>query len=144
MAHHVSQSLLHPINVFFAKHNTNIKVNHDFSALKRGLPCDMHLMNFRMETLVEDAGKIPILGTSALMLLQRVGADCSFPIYGGICDTNGGKIDVNEILQPLKTTNSFKIEAKNFSPLDNGTLVASGNVTTFMPMEILAYRVSLY
>lgn len=146
LTNYLANGLRYPPTIYFVENFENPpQLKNKALLLENGAwPCDVHLINFR--TLSEEQLQL-FPSSSALMVLQRQGFDCSvnnrqdIDLLSGVCPFQHqglGKVNFNKLhLSSLETTSLTGI-----LPGHRRKQLKSFNDITIEPMELLTFNVT--
>ncbi|XP_033127426.1 alpha-mannosidase 2-like [Anneissia japonica] len=140
LSHASSLITNHPVYIHTAiSENANeAKILPEFEIFQTPLPCDIHLVNLR--TRVEQTTNMVTAKDESLVILHRRGFDCSFPGPALMCNTDEGKVRVNQLLKSLQVSH---LQQTSLSAMYDGSELAPDATVTIEPMEINTYKVKL-
>ncbi|KAF2367623.1 Glycoside hydrolase family 38 N-terminal domain [Trinorchestia longiramus] len=96
--------------------------------------CDVQLVS--MQAIRGNVGGGAAAGAAAALTLRRSAFDCSFPPPRTDCSTNGGKVQLNEI---LGSSFNEEVRQSTLSHLYAGVNITKSFVLTLQPMELYTF-----
>uniref|UniRef100_A0A6A7G152 Alpha-mannosidase n=3 Tax=Hirondellea gigas TaxID=1518452 RepID=A0A6A7G152_9CRUS len=101
------------------------------------VPCDVQLVSLR--SIRGGVGGGAAAGAAAALTLRRGGIDCSFPPPRVDCATNGGKVQLNDILGGAFNE---EVRQSTLSHLYAGVNITKSFTLTLQPMELYTFLLS--
>lgn len=138
-AHHLSNGLLYPANLFVVEGGEQPPLRHRVALLSRPLPCDTHLLTLRT---FADPVYVQFPSASALLLLQRQGYSCRVPSHVPQCALSAGSGDH---LHPDTAFNELQVREiteTSLTGLHPGRQVKALDALTVPPVQITAANVT--
>ncbi|XP_074570190.1 alpha-mannosidase 2 [Curcuma longa] len=155
LSHRVGAHLNYPMHAFVGNNNHKRKSNAlrqtSFAPLSSSLPCDLHIVNFKVPQPLKFAQAGP-LTARFVIYLQRRGWDSSFCKRGGLPCSTAMEEPVN-LFYVFKDLSALNVKATTLNLLHDDTetieyieqladAAQEGNVL-IQPMEIQAYKLDL-
>ncbi|WOK93523.1 alpha-mannosidase 2 [Canna indica] len=155
LSHQVGAHLNYPMHAFISNNKPRKKpfklYQSSFSPLSSSLPCDLHIVNFKVPQPLKFAQVDP-LASRFIILLQRRGWDSSFCRRGGLQCSTVVDEPVN-LFYMFKDLTAFNVKATSLNLLHDdtemlgyneqlGDVAQEGNVL-MPPMEVQAYKLDL-
>ncbi|XP_018022656.1 alpha-mannosidase 2 isoform X2 [Hyalella azteca] len=100
----------------------------------RDVACDVQLVS--LHSIRGHVGGGAAAGAAAALTLRRAAFDCSFPPPRADCSTNGGKVQLSEV---LGSSFSEEVRQSTLSHLYAGVNITKSFVLTLQPMELYTF-----
>jgi alpha-mannosidase len=138
-AHHLSNGLLYPANLFVVEGGEQPPLRHRVALMSRPLPCDTHLLTLRT---FADPVYAQFPSASALLLLQRQPYSCRVPSHVPQCALSAGAGDRLHPDTAFTELQVREITETSLTGLHPGRRVATLDALRVPPVQITAANVT--